>query len=322
MTKRKRTGFTMMPTALLWDKSISLNAKAIYGVIKSSVPGWNPSVKGYSSVMKEGKAAISNAIAELERAGYVTRSYKRDKTGKYCSTEYITHEEPISDTQDPAEPATDFSATDNQVGNITSEETISKDINNKEITSNEDNTVCLTGDVEFFEKYLRRSLMPSEFPIWERWAEEDISSDVIIRAVEDNEYRGEKMNLHHVDKTIRIWKECNLNTLKAIDAHVLNDKYERTRVFLYEKYKYDEEAYERELAASEVSQTIFIRDDLMGMYKTDGEQFLTYVGMCPVEVFRYLPDEVLKVAIHYFEGIGDFERKDAAIAALDKEVHL
>lgn len=322
MTKKKRTGFTMIPTALLWDKNISLNAKAIYGVIKSSAPGWNPSVKGYSCVMKEGKAAISNAIAELERAGYITRSYKRDKNGKYCSTEYRTHEEPVSVTQDPAEPSPDFSATDNQVGNITSEETISEDTNNKDIRSNEDNTVCLTGDVEIFEKYLRRSLMPSEFPIWERWAEKNISSEVITRAVEDNEYRGSKLNLHHVDKTIQTWKDLNLSTLKKIDAYILNHKYEQTCAFLHEKNKYDEEVYKKELAASEVSQTIYIRDDLMWMYKTDGEKFLTYVSMCPIEVFRYLSDAALRVAIHYFEGTGSSERKEAAIAALDKEVRL
>lgn len=322
MTIKKRTGFTMIPTALLWDKSISLNAKAIYGVIKSSVPGWNPSVKGYSCVMKEGKTAISNAIAELERTGYITRSYKRDKSGKYCSTIYQTHEEPVSDLRDSDKPSPDYSVTIKQVGNITSDETISKDINNEEIISNEDNTVCLTGDIEIFEKYLRRQLSPSEYSVWERWKKNGVRSDFIQRAVEENEFRGvAKMTLHHVDATLKLWDEQGFQTMKDIENFILDHKDMNTGAYLKRKYEYDDERSENEYKDSKVYDLKVLRDDLLHMFKADEARFFSVMSFCSTEVYKYLPNDVLDKAALYFKENGKAEREIAARNAMEKVVN-
>ena len=108
--------------------------------------------------------------------------------------------------------------------------------------------------------------------------------------------------------------------LKGIDNYMLDCKLERTESFLRQKFEYDDEKYESEVAASKVAQTILIRDDLLNLYKTDGKMFLSYIGLCPTEMLRYLPDGALQVAIHYFEGTGNTARKEAAVAALDEEV--
>ena len=321
MTKRKaQISYTPIATSILWDKNISLTAKGMYAFICSCHSGWKCSAKGYASVLKEGVTAVRNAITELVNAGYIVRDSRRDKSGKYLEMKYRPTVLPFSETPISDEPSSDIPLTEDLSSNTNSKETNLKEDDKKEINTKEYNTVSPSEDLVEFEKYLRRPLTPSELQIWNRWQEEGINPKAIVRAVEDNEFRKDKMTLHHVDETLLDWKERGFSTLKDIDKYMLNCKLERTESFLRKKFEYDDEKYESEVAASKVSQTIFIRDDLLNMYKKDGESFLSYIGLCPPEVLRYLPDGALRVAINYFEGTGNTERKEAAIAALDEEV--
>ena len=321
MTKKKaQISYTPIATSILWDKNISLTAKGLYAFICSCRPGWKSSAKGYASVLKEGVTAVRNAITELVDAGYIVRDCRRDKNGKYSEMKYHPTVLPFTETPCPDEPSSVLPLTEDLSSNTNSKETNLNEDNIKESNTKEYNTVSPSEDLFEFEKYLRRPLTPSELQIWNHWQEEKINPKAIVRAVEDNEFRKDKMTLHHVDETLLDWKERGISTLKGIDNYMLDCKLERTESFLRQKFEYDDEKYESEVAASKVAQTILIRDDLLNLYKTDGKMFLSYIGLCPTEVLRYLPDGALQVAIHYFEGTGNQERKEAALAALDEEV--
>ena len=319
MKKNKNISYTAIANQVIRDKNISLAAKGMYDVVCSAPPGWKSSLKGYASVLKEGVTAIRNAVSELERAGYITRIYHRDKSGKFSDVQYRPNLVPFADTPVSDEPSSDNPISDNQIGKYICNETNIKEDKNKEINI-EENTVLLTGDLADFEKYFRRSLTPTEGLIWKQWKEEGINSKAILRAIKDNEFRKERLTLQHVDETLRDWKERGLTTLKKIDKFLLDNKLYRTEHFLREKYEFDDEKYESERAQSAVGQLVLAIDYIMDSYKNNGEQFLRDICICSVEVFRYLPDAALEIAIHYFDRTGNGERKQAAVKALDEEV--
>ena len=320
MRNTKHKGFAMIPTELLWDKNISLSAKAMYGVIKSSVPGWNFSCDGYSHVLKEGVDAIRRATTELENAGYLSRCHKRDDNGKFGPSVYRVYEEPLSETPDSKEPSSDFPISENTVDKTILEKTDIKEISNNKnnIAADQINTDRLSSDMATFEKYIRRPLRPSEIPIWENWKRHRIKSVYLKKALEDNEYRGDKMTLEHVDDTLRLWASQGLNTIKKIDNYILDNRYTNTVSLLQAKIG-DDITVDAKLALTKVADLKAWRDSLQDNYADDGDRFVRDIDMCPMEVFRYLPDDILASMAYHFKKTGNKERYAAAVKAMDKE---
>lgn len=104
---------------ILWDGNISAKAKAVLVTIFAFPDDWSFTVRGLIKVMKEGKAAIYSALAELIEAGYVEKRVTRDEsTGKFLKVKYSFYS-----TNDPVEkldhvlcnsPLTDFRDADNR----------------------------------------------------------------------------------------------------------------------------------------------------------------------------------------------------------------
>lgn len=318
MNKKDNKSYTPIVNSIIWDKDISLSAKGMYSMICSTPPGWKSSIKGFASVLKEGVAAVSRAVSELEKAGYIHRCYVRDKNGKYSHTEYRPTLLPFSETPVTENSLSDSTVTENEVDKYICKETNLKETNNKRSDTKE-NTVCLTGDIKIMEKYLRRPLSPSEYSIWDNWKKDGVRSDIIKRAVEDNEYRKEKMTLHHVDETIRFWDKQGLQTLKDIENYILDAKDINTGRFIRNKFGADDERVEAEYIGSHVNDLKSWRDALLSGYKYDRDQFRSDIMLCPTEVFKYLPNEVLIEAIELSEKDGNTTRKEAAEKAMDKE---
>ncbi|MEG2456065.1 MAG: hypothetical protein RSC08_07400 [Oscillospiraceae bacterium] len=65
--------------------------------ILSLPPDWDYTLVGLSSKNRESIAAIGTAVAELEKAGYVTRKRTRDSAGKMSGIEYTIFEQPQVD---------------------------------------------------------------------------------------------------------------------------------------------------------------------------------------------------------------------------------
>ena len=78
----KTRDYTVMANHHLKDRRLSLKAKGLLSVMLSLPEEWDYTLKGLAVISKEGVDAIRESIRELERAGYVARSRKRDEQGR------------------------------------------------------------------------------------------------------------------------------------------------------------------------------------------------------------------------------------------------
>ena len=95
--------YTVMSNCHLKDTALSLKAKGLLSMMLSLPDEWNYNTRGLAAICKEGVDAISTAIRELEKAGYIVRRQLRGSNGRITDTEYIIYEHP----QDQGPPAPD-----------------------------------------------------------------------------------------------------------------------------------------------------------------------------------------------------------------------
>ena len=105
----KTKNYTMMSNQHLKDKRLTLKAKGLMSVMLSLPENWDYTLRGLSAISREGVDAISEAVKELERSGYVIRNRKRDERGRLSGTEYLIYEDCHMNSQ-PAQ--------DGQLGDI------------------------------------------------------------------------------------------------------------------------------------------------------------------------------------------------------------
>lgn len=106
----KTKNYTMMSNQHLKDKRLTLKAKGLMSVMLSLPENWDYTLRGLAAISKEGVDAISEAVKELERSGYVIRNRKRDERGRLSGTEYLIYEDchmnsqPAQDAPEPEKP--------------------------------------------------------------------------------------------------------------------------------------------------------------------------------------------------------------------------
>lgn len=91
--------YTVMSNHHLRDKTLSLKAKGLLSLMLSLPEDWDYTLSGLARISAEGKDAIRSAVAELEKAGYVQRSRRRDKQGHVLGMEYVIREQPFFSAQ-------------------------------------------------------------------------------------------------------------------------------------------------------------------------------------------------------------------------------
>lgn len=96
LNTKENIPFTKVPVECLRDKRLSLKAKGLYSYICSCAPTWECSISGFATVLKESRGAIGKAAQELEKYGYLTRTYHRDKDGKFDDVTYIAEAVPVT----------------------------------------------------------------------------------------------------------------------------------------------------------------------------------------------------------------------------------
>ena len=100
----------MMSNQHLKDKRLTLKAKGLMSVMLSLPENWDYTLRRLSTISKEGVDAVSEAVKELERSGYVIRNRKRDERGRLSGTEYLIYEDchmnsqPAQDAPEPEKP--------------------------------------------------------------------------------------------------------------------------------------------------------------------------------------------------------------------------
>ena len=95
-TIKKEKDFVQIPNSILTSPDISLKAKGILALMLSLPDNWKFSIEGIASKCKESKECISNAIKELESAGYIKRTMMHGDDGKITGMEYEIFEEPYA----------------------------------------------------------------------------------------------------------------------------------------------------------------------------------------------------------------------------------
>ena len=94
MRIEKNQNYTVMANYHLRDKEISLKAKGLMSLMLSLPEEWDYTVSGLAFISKEGIDAIRAAVRELENAGYIIRSRRRNDAGQLTDTEYTIYERP------------------------------------------------------------------------------------------------------------------------------------------------------------------------------------------------------------------------------------
>ena len=91
----KNQNYTVMSNHHLRNPDLSLKAKGLLSQMLSLPEEWDYTLKGLSQINREGIDAIREAIRELERAGYVTRTRVRNEKGQLGAADYVIHEFPV-----------------------------------------------------------------------------------------------------------------------------------------------------------------------------------------------------------------------------------
>ena len=91
--RTKTDNYAIICTRILKDKSISLKARGLFLTVMSLPDEWDFSVKGFTSIVSDGRHAVYSALKELTEAGYVKCSRIREGQ-RIVGTEYTFNEVP------------------------------------------------------------------------------------------------------------------------------------------------------------------------------------------------------------------------------------
>lgn len=121
----KDKNYTVMSNHHLRDINLSMKAKGLLSVMLSLPEKWDYSLHGLACICKEGIDAVRTVVNELEAAGYIVRSRKRNSKGQRTACEYTVYEVPMQ-----AEPTLEKPILDNPTQDKPTQ--INKELSNKD----------------------------------------------------------------------------------------------------------------------------------------------------------------------------------------------
>ena len=90
-----KTGdFTVMSNTHFREKEMSLKAKGLLSLMLSLPDEWDYSIAGLATLSKDGRDGVNSGLTELEEFGYLVRSRRYDKEGKFAGYNYDIYEQP------------------------------------------------------------------------------------------------------------------------------------------------------------------------------------------------------------------------------------
>lgn len=135
----KTQNYTVMSNHHLRNKELTLKAKGLLSQMLSLPETWDYTLQGLSVINREKIDAIREAVKELERAGYITRSRERNEKGQLLGAVYLIREQPQPPEDMP--PILDLPT----LGNPTLENPtlgnpmqLSKDLSNKDLSNTDE----------------------------------------------------------------------------------------------------------------------------------------------------------------------------------------
>ena len=86
----KNSGFTIIPSEILRDCSLSLGARMFYALAQSCSSQWNINIKHFASLMNVSEASVRKYRNELVNAGILQYEQMRDENGKLTQNTLYT----------------------------------------------------------------------------------------------------------------------------------------------------------------------------------------------------------------------------------------
>ncbi len=80
--------FTIISNVILSDPELGLFDRGLLSTLYSLPDGWNLSIRGLSSIVKDGQSSISAGLNRLIKAGYIHRYRARNEEGQLGETVY------------------------------------------------------------------------------------------------------------------------------------------------------------------------------------------------------------------------------------------
>ena len=103
---RTRDPYTHIPNAVIRDKNLRLQTRAVLILMLSLPPDWDFSVRGMASVAGVIKDTMSRILSELEAAGYLRRKMQaRGEGGQFGKAGFILTDDPTAFFDDEEAPA-------------------------------------------------------------------------------------------------------------------------------------------------------------------------------------------------------------------------
>ena len=126
--KDKNNPYVMMNKEFLSNENLSFKAKGILSYLLSKPDDWKVYENDLVNQSKDGKTAVRSGLKELREQGYIVRTQKRTKEGKFDGYDYDVFEYPISNNAQNDKELTEagFPKTDNR-------KVVSNDLTNKDL---------------------------------------------------------------------------------------------------------------------------------------------------------------------------------------------
>ena len=124
----KTKDYTVMSNYHLRDKTLSLKAKGLLSVMLALPEDWDYSIGGLVAICKENETAVTSALDELKKAGYlkVTKLMPNQTESKKIEYIYDIYEQPNEQQQKPKKNPEELTPEEIEANNRRYLETIKK----------------------------------------------------------------------------------------------------------------------------------------------------------------------------------------------------
>ena len=93
--RKKQNNFVILDKTCLTDEKLSWGAKGLHAFLISMPDDWSVRVSHLQQQATNGRDSVRGLLAELQNAGYIQKSHKRDQlSGRFDCAEYLVLESP------------------------------------------------------------------------------------------------------------------------------------------------------------------------------------------------------------------------------------
>ncbi|MDR2046663.1 MAG: hypothetical protein LBP79_01930 [Clostridiales bacterium] len=88
--------FTIIPNSVLKDHNLGMKERGLLTTLLGLPDGWDFSIHGLASILKDGRERIRATLTSLENLGYIERIPVKSEKGKFDGCDYKINIPPIT----------------------------------------------------------------------------------------------------------------------------------------------------------------------------------------------------------------------------------